>query len=242
MISVGPCPQLAEHGGRDQLPDRPRHGHLLLRAPARRRHGGRLLRAPRDPARARGHPLDRAGQALADRDALHRGRLRPAARAGLRADARPARCRGRRDALRHQRPAVADLRRQPDPRRERGRRALDRLRRLDQGRPGRRSRRRRVDDARPLRDRRRTTATSPASTTHQKRREHTRLRTTESFIKTYGIIHPAEQYESDRDQRLAPMHDVPAEAGRGVLRDRRLGAARSGTSPTPASSRSTATP
>ncbi|WP_248580288.1 FAD-dependent oxidoreductase [Nocardioides sp. InS609-2] len=41
---------------------------------------------------------------------------------------------------------------------------------------------------------------------HQMRREHTRLRTTESFIKTYGIVHPAEQYESDRDQRLAPMH------------------------------------
>jgi glycine cleavage system aminomethyltransferase T/glycine/D-amino acid oxidase-like deaminating enzyme len=41
---------------------------------------------------------------------------------------------------------------------------------------------------------------------HQMRREHTRLRTTESFIKTYGIIHPAEQYESDRDQRLSPMH------------------------------------
>ncbi len=42
---------------------------------------------------------------------------------------------------------------------------------------------------------------------HQKRREHTRLRTTESFIKTYGIIHPAEQYESDRGQRLAAMHE-----------------------------------
>ncbi len=41
---------------------------------------------------------------------------------------------------------------------------------------------------------------------HQMRREHTKLRTTESFIKTYGIIHPAEQYESDRDQRLSPMH------------------------------------
>ena len=60
---------------------------------------------------------------------------------------------------------------------------------------------------------------------HQKRREHTRLRTTESFIKTYGIVHPAEQYESDRDQRLAPMHDVAEEARRGLLRDRRLGAA-----------------
>src|SRR6476469_208081 len=48
---------------------------------------------------------------------------------------------------------------------------------------------------------------------HQKRREHTRLRTTESFIKTYGIIHPAEQYESDRDQRLSPMHDSEAKLG-----------------------------
>jgi glycine cleavage system aminomethyltransferase T/glycine/D-amino acid oxidase-like deaminating enzyme len=41
---------------------------------------------------------------------------------------------------------------------------------------------------------------------HQLRREHTKLRTTEAFIKTYGIVHPAEQYESDRDQRLSPMH------------------------------------
>jgi heterotetrameric sarcosine oxidase gamma subunit len=48
---------------------------------------------------------------------------------------------------------------------------------------------------------------------HQKRREHTRLRTTESFIKTYGIVHPAEQYESDRDQRLSPMHDSQQKLG-----------------------------
>ncbi len=48
---------------------------------------------------------------------------------------------------------------------------------------------------------------------HQMRREHTRLRTTESFIKTYGIVHPAEQYESDRDQRLSPMHDSQVKLG-----------------------------
>src|SRR6188472_2828888 len=48
---------------------------------------------------------------------------------------------------------------------------------------------------------------------HQMRREHTRLRTTESFIKTYGIVHPAEQYESDRDQRLAPMHESQTKLG-----------------------------
>ena len=48
---------------------------------------------------------------------------------------------------------------------------------------------------------------------HQLRREHTRLRTTESFIKTYGIIHPAEQYESDRDQRLSPMNESQKKLG-----------------------------
>src|SRR3954471_5278099 len=48
---------------------------------------------------------------------------------------------------------------------------------------------------------------------HQMRREHTRLRTTESFIKTYGIVHPGEQYESDRDLRLAPMHESEVKLG-----------------------------
>jgi glycine cleavage system aminomethyltransferase T/glycine/D-amino acid oxidase-like deaminating enzyme len=48
---------------------------------------------------------------------------------------------------------------------------------------------------------------------HQMRREHTRLRTTESFIKTYGIVHPAEQYESDRGLRLAPMHESQKKLG-----------------------------
>ncbi|MBC9731126.1 FAD-dependent oxidoreductase [Streptomyces sp. TRM68367] len=48
---------------------------------------------------------------------------------------------------------------------------------------------------------------------HQMRREHTRLRTTESFIKTYGIVHPAEQYESDRGQRLSPMHESEKKLG-----------------------------
>lgn len=48
---------------------------------------------------------------------------------------------------------------------------------------------------------------------HQERREHTRLRTTESFIKTYGIVHPHEQYESDRGQRLSPMNAQQKELG-----------------------------
>ena len=48
---------------------------------------------------------------------------------------------------------------------------------------------------------------------HQLRREHTRLRTTESFIKTYGIIHPAEQYESDRGQRTSAMYEDQQKRG-----------------------------
>ncbi len=48
---------------------------------------------------------------------------------------------------------------------------------------------------------------------HQERREHTRLRTSEAFIKTYGIVHPSEQYESDRGQRLSPMHESEKELG-----------------------------
>jgi glycine cleavage system aminomethyltransferase T/glycine/D-amino acid oxidase-like deaminating enzyme len=48
---------------------------------------------------------------------------------------------------------------------------------------------------------------------HQMSREHTRRRTAESFIKTYGIVHPSEQYESDRDIRLAAMHESQKKLG-----------------------------
>ncbi len=48
---------------------------------------------------------------------------------------------------------------------------------------------------------------------HQQTRSHVRARTGEAFIKTYGIVHPAEQYESDRDQRLAPMHGSQQQLG-----------------------------
>ena len=154
MISVGPCPQLAELEGEISVPDRPRHGHVLLRAAARRRHGGRLLRPPRDPARARGHPLDRPGQAhrrprcpspptTSTRSSRQALELMPEL---LGAD-------GARDALRDQRTAVTDLRRQPDPGREPGARPVDRRRGLDQGGPRCRSRGGGVDDPRPLRDR-----------------------------------------------------------------------------------------
>ncbi|MGI8434402.1 MAG: GcvT family protein [Nocardioidaceae bacterium] len=48
---------------------------------------------------------------------------------------------------------------------------------------------------------------------HQQTRTHIRARTSEAFNKTYGIVHPGEQYESDRNQRLAPMHAAERELG-----------------------------
>jgi glycine cleavage system aminomethyltransferase T/glycine/D-amino acid oxidase-like deaminating enzyme len=48
---------------------------------------------------------------------------------------------------------------------------------------------------------------------HQRTREHIRARTSEAFNKTYGIVHPGEQYESDRNQRLAPMHAAQQRQG-----------------------------
>jgi glycine cleavage system aminomethyltransferase T/glycine/D-amino acid oxidase-like deaminating enzyme len=48
---------------------------------------------------------------------------------------------------------------------------------------------------------------------HQRTRAHIRARTSESFNKTYGIIHPSEQYSSSRNIRLAPMHASEKELG-----------------------------
>jgi glycine cleavage system aminomethyltransferase T len=41
---------------------------------------------------------------------------------------------------------------------------------------------------------------------HQKTRTHVRARSAEGFNKTYGIVHPAEQWASNRNVRLAPFH------------------------------------
>jgi glycine cleavage system aminomethyltransferase T/glycine/D-amino acid oxidase-like deaminating enzyme len=49
---------------------------------------------------------------------------------------------------------------------------------------------------------------------HQKTRAHVRARAAEGFNKTYGIVHPSEQWASNRDVRLAPFH----------IRERELGA------------------
>jgi glycine cleavage system aminomethyltransferase T/glycine/D-amino acid oxidase-like deaminating enzyme len=48
---------------------------------------------------------------------------------------------------------------------------------------------------------------------HQRTRSHIRARTGEAFNKTYGIVHPGEQWESDRGKRLAPMHAAEQQLG-----------------------------
>ncbi|MGH3360190.1 MAG: GcvT family protein [Nocardioidaceae bacterium] len=48
---------------------------------------------------------------------------------------------------------------------------------------------------------------------HQRTRTHVKARTGEGFNKTYGIVHPSEQWESDRNVRLSPMHSSERELG-----------------------------
>ncbi len=48
---------------------------------------------------------------------------------------------------------------------------------------------------------------------HQRTRHHVRARTSEAFNKTYGIVHPSEQWSSDRDARLSPMNAHQRELG-----------------------------
>jgi glycine cleavage system aminomethyltransferase T/glycine/D-amino acid oxidase-like deaminating enzyme len=47
----------------------------------------------------------------------------------------------------------------------------------------------------------------------QRSRAHVRARASEGFNKMYGIVHPAEQWESDRDVRLSPFHARERELG-----------------------------
>jgi glycine cleavage system aminomethyltransferase T len=48
---------------------------------------------------------------------------------------------------------------------------------------------------------------------HQKTRAHVRARAAEGFNKTYGIVHPNEQWASNRNVRLAPFHEREKELG-----------------------------
>jgi glycine cleavage system aminomethyltransferase T/glycine/D-amino acid oxidase-like deaminating enzyme len=48
---------------------------------------------------------------------------------------------------------------------------------------------------------------------HQRSVEHVKARAAEGFNKTYGIVHPAEQWESSRGVRLSPFHERTRELG-----------------------------
>ena len=48
---------------------------------------------------------------------------------------------------------------------------------------------------------------------HQKARHHVKARSAEGFNKTYGIVHPAEQWASNRDVRLSPFNPRERELG-----------------------------
>ena len=59
---------------------------------------------------------------------------------------------------------------------------------------------------------------------HQRTREHIAARAREGFNKMYGIVHPAEQWESQRRTRLEPGLRARARARCRLLRDRGMGA------------------
>jgi glycine cleavage system aminomethyltransferase T/glycine/D-amino acid oxidase-like deaminating enzyme len=48
---------------------------------------------------------------------------------------------------------------------------------------------------------------------HQKTSTHVKARTSEGFNKTYGIVHPLEQWESNRPVRLSPYYEREQELG-----------------------------
>src|SRR5690606_9499822 len=48
---------------------------------------------------------------------------------------------------------------------------------------------------------------------HQRLRHHVVARTSEAFNKTYGIVHPREQWASNRQQRLSPFYSREVELG-----------------------------
>jgi glycine cleavage system aminomethyltransferase T/glycine/D-amino acid oxidase-like deaminating enzyme len=48
---------------------------------------------------------------------------------------------------------------------------------------------------------------------HQRTRTHVRARAAEGFNKTYGIVHPSEQWESNRNVRLSPFYERECDLG-----------------------------
>ena len=131
----------------------------------------------------------------------------------------------RRREVRDQRRAVGDLRRDAAARRDaRGPRAVVGGGDLDQGGARRRQDRRRADGPRRVRDRRLRVEHRPRLPAPADQDPHRRPRRREGFNKMYGIVHPAEQWESNRGVRLSPFYEHEKRLERRLLRDRRLGA------------------
>ena len=60
---------------------------------------------------------------------------------------------------------------------------------------------------------------------HQRTHRHVAARSSEGYNKTYGIVHPMEQWESNRGVRLSPFYAREEALGARLLRDGGLGAA-----------------
>ena len=187
-------------------------------------------------------PIDRGGRADADRAAVHPGGLRPADGDRARADARDRRRRDRRREVRDQRRAVGDLDGMPllgeTPG---GQGPVVGGRDLDQGGPGRRQDGRRADRPRRVRDRRLRVEHRARLSAPEDQRPTSSPARREGFNKMYGIVHPGEQWESNRNVRLSPFYEREQRARTRSSTRPSAGSGRTGTSRTRRCSRSTAT-
>ena len=229
-----PGAALRRRQGDDRVPDRPRHGRRTCTS-ARRARASRS--APTPTGRSSIDPEDIPSieeSALTPTELpFTAGRLRPAAGARARADARDRRRRVGRREVRDQRAAVGDRRRHAAARRDaRGQGPLVGGRGVDQGGPGHRQDRRRADRPRRVRDRRLRLRTSRACYSHQKATGHVVARASRGL----------QQDVRDRPPRRAVGVRPPrAAARRSTSASRRsarcssrppAGSGRSGTSPT----------
>ena len=168
-------------------------------------------------------PSNEESRAVAHRAAVHARRLRPADGGGDRADGD---ARRRRDQVRHQRPAVAHARRDAGARRDaRGAQPVVGRRGVGQGRPRHRPARGRVDDVRlPAACATRTGRDIARFYPHERTEHHIYARCAEHFNKTYGIVHPREQWASQRGMRRSPFYAREEALGAVFFDARGLGA------------------
>ncbi len=127
--------------------------------------------------------------------------------------------------VRDQRRAVGHLRRPAAARRDaRGQGLVVGGGDLDQGGARRRQDRGGADRPRRVRDRRLRVEHRARLLRARSTRTHIVARAGEGFNKMYGIVHPGEQWASDRGVRLSPFYERAEAAGGRLLRGRRLGA------------------